>query len=139
MIPQSIYPHAFVFMGVLNIGLIVGLVWTVSRVRQLQRQQQIATNHQRTIQHDVKGLFDSASGFAKRLHILEKRTRALEENQEQLTLKEPTQQTYQHAIRLLKEGQPIEKVVENSGLSRGELELLSLLRRIEDGESLNLS
>ena len=59
--------------------------------------------------------------------------RSMEERQDQLSLKEPSEQAYSHSVRLIKSGVPVEQVIEQSGLSRGEVELLLLLNRIEIG------
>lgn len=83
---------------------------------------------------DIKGVYDSSKSIGKRLQALEKRSTQLAEAQEQFTLKEPTHQTYQNAIRMIQSGDSVEKVSESSGLSKGEIELLSLLRKIEENE-----
>lgn len=83
------------------------------------------------VRKNIKALFDSARGVGNRLQSLERRTGVIEDQQEELTLKEPSHLSYENAIRLVKNGESLEKVVESSGLSRGEVELLSLLSRVE--------
>ncbi|MDH5546481.1 MAG: DUF2802 domain-containing protein [Gammaproteobacteria bacterium] len=85
---------------------------------------------------DVKGLYDSSKGVGKRLQLIERRMSKLEEAQDQLTLKDPSYQTYQHAIRMIRDGATVESVSETSGLSKGEIELLSLLQKIHEDEPL---
>ncbi len=83
------------------------------------------------VRKNIKALFDSARGVGNRLQSVERRTGVIEDQQEELTLKEPSHLSYENAIRLVKNGESLDKVVESSGLSRGEVELLTLLSRVE--------
>ena len=83
------------------------------------------------VRKNIKALFDSARGVGNRLQTIERRTTIIEERQEELTLKEPSHLSYENAIRLVKNGESLDKIVESSGLSRGEVELLTLLSRVE--------
>ncbi len=79
---------------------------------------------------DVRALYESSSTLGGKISGLEFASKILKEEQEQLTLKEPSQQMYQNATQLLKSGESVNKISESSGLSRGEVELLSLFQRI---------
>ena len=85
---------------------------------------------------DIKGLYDSSKGVGKRFQQQERRIVKLEDTQEQFTLKDPSYQTYQNALRMIRHGETVENISETSGLSKGEIELLSLLQKIHDDEPL---
>ena len=129
------------FMSVaVVVGLLANLVLTFMCMNRIGENKQKTREGQLYIQdskNDVKALFDAVGGQGKRIMNLERRIKGLQEAQEQFTLKEPSHQTYQHALRLIKSGESLEQVAESSGLSRGEIELLSLLRKVEDGEPLH--
>lgn len=99
-----------------------------------QRLRQMRTSYERELEHlryEMKALLNSAEGMGEKIKRLEQRSKVLEERQDQFTLKEPSRQTYEHAIRLVRQGEDIDKVVEQSGLSRGEVELLQTIKRTE--------
>lgn len=118
----------FVFANIALTGILF------QRLRQERGKNAELFKRLNELSWDIKGVYDSSKGVGKRLQALERRSKQLEEIQEQFTLKEPTHQTYQNAIRMIQSGDSIEKVSESSGLSKGEIELLSLLRKIEDNE-----
>lgn len=110
--------------------------YCVSRLRamtQLQKMDRELEKAHSALRSDVKALFDSAKGLGSKLNQIERQMRSMEERQDQLSLKEPSEQAYSHSVRLIKSGVPVEQVIEQSGLSRGEVELLLLLNRIEIG------
>ena len=82
------------------------------------------------LEDDVKAIFESAVTFGNKLQSLEQSNRVLKEQQEQLLLKEPNQQTYRNAIHAIHNGDTVNEIAESSGLSRGEVELLKLLQKI---------
>ena len=82
------------------------------------------------LEDDVKTLYESAVTFGEKLQSLEQSSRVLKEQQEQLSLKEPNQQTYRNAIHAIHNGDTVNEVADSSGLSRGEVELLKLLQKI---------
>jgi hypothetical protein len=107
------------------------------RLRQEKKKNADLFKRLNELSWDMKGIYDSSKGVGKRLRDLEIRCKQLAETQEQFTLKEPSHQTYQNAIRMIQSGDSVDKISETSGLSKGEIELLSLLRKIEDGEPLH--
>lgn len=110
--------------------------YCLSRLRALgamQKAEKDLEKAQTMLRADIKALFDSAKGLGSKLSQVERQLRAVEERQDQLSLKEPSEQAYSHSVRLIKSGLPVEQVIEQSGLSRGEVELLLLLNRIEEG------
>jgi|GEM_PF-775804 len=132
--------NAQILWAVLAAAVLVNLVLTgycLSKLRgfkQLKQADLVLEKAQITMRSDSKALFDSAKGLGMKLTQVERLLRNVEERQDQLSLKEPSEQTYRHSVRLIKSGLPVDKVVEQSGLSRGEVELLLLLNRIEGGD-----
>ena len=88
----------------------------------------------RELEDDVQALYESASTLGNQIQLLEQSNRVLKEQQEQLSLKEPNQQTYRNAIAAIHNGESINDVATSSGLSRGEVELLNLLQSINNSK-----
>jgi len=135
-------------MPVLNAGdwIILGIVTIcvinfvlMSRIYAKFRQQKVKVHsHKRRIhdlEEDVRALYEASTTLGNKLHSVEHSSRVLKEQQEQLTLKEPSQQTYRNAIQALHNGESVNQVSESSGLSRGEVELLTLLQKINGNTS----
>jgi len=135
-------------MPVLNAGdwIILGLVTIcvmnlvlVSRAQLKLRQQKVKSHSQKRrihdLEEDVRALYEASTTLGSKLHSLEHSSRVLKEQQEQLTLKEPNQQTYRNAIQAIHNGNTVNQVAESSGLSRGEVELLTLLQKINSNTS----
>jgi hypothetical protein len=127
------------YVAALAVVVLGNVAFTIISFKRLRLEKQKSAELFKRLNEvtwDMKGLYDSSKGMGKRLQGLERRSEQLAETQEQFTLKEPTHQTYQNAIRMIQSGDSVDKISESSGLSRGEIELLSLLRKIEDGESV---
>ena len=135
-------------MPVLNAGdwIILGLVAIcvinfvmMSRAYSKLRQQKVKVHSQKRrihdLEEDVRALYEASTTLGSKLHSLEHSSRVLKEQQEQLTLKEPNQQTYRNAIQAIHNGESVNQVSESSGLSRGEVELLTLLQKINGNTS----
>jgi len=135
-------------MPVLNAGdwIILGLVAIcvinfvmMSRAYSKLRQQKVKVHSQKRrihdLEEDVRALYEASTTLGSKLHSLEHSSRVLKEQQEQLTLKEPNQQTYRNAIQAIHNGESVNQVSESSGLSRGEVELLTLLQKINSNTS----
>jgi len=100
--------------------------------KRLRKQKGHLHGHRRRIhelEDDVRALYDSGTTLGNKLQALEKSYRVLKEQQEKLSLKEPDQQTYRNAIQAIHNGEAINQVAESSGLSRGEVELLTLFQK----------
>lgn len=102
------------------------------------RKQKGQLNSQRrrihALEDDVRSLYDSGTTLGNKLQYLEKGCRVLKEQQEKLSLKAPDQQTYRNAIQAIHNGESPKHVADSSGLSRGEVELLTLLQKINRNE-----
>ena len=116
----------------INLAMVIPLYSKVRRQRVKIHSQKRRISD---LDEDVRALYESASTFGNKLHTLEISTRVLKEQQEQLTLKEPNQQTYRNAIKAIHNGDSVNQVADSSGLSRGEVELLTLLQNINQKES----
>lgn len=138
MIKELIDP--ILITAILAVFVLANIAFTMICFRRLKQEKAKNAELYRRLNEvswDVKGLYDSSKGVGNRLHSIERRTQALEETQEQFTLKDPSHQTYQNAMRMMNDGASVEKISESSGLSKGEIELLSLLRKIEGSDSLS--
>ncbi len=109
----------------LGMGLVYGVLSL--RLSRLQRRYQDEMEH---VQRELVLMASSARGLGRKLGELERQQRVVEERLDQFSLKEPGEQVFHHAVRLLKNGADIDTVMEQSGLSRGEVELLQRMNDI---------
>jgi hypothetical protein len=79
---------------------------------------------------DVAALFAAGTGVALRLDSLEERHRRLTERMEQWELSEPFKRSYKQAMNLIDTGAGVQDLIDQCGVTRGEAELLSDLRRL---------
>lgn len=107
------------------------VIFLFFKVKQLQRAKQDADKKLHEIVNDVKALFEVGSTLGNKIKHLEYAAKIMREEQEQLSLKEPSQQMYRNAVQLINSGESINKISESSGLARGEVELLKLFQRID--------
>jgi len=126
--------------------IIIGLVTIcvlnfvlVARANSKLRHQKVKVHSQKRrihdLEEDIRALYEASTTLGSKLHSLEHSSRVLKEQQEQLTLKEPNQQTYRNAIQAIHNGDSVIQVSKSSGLSRGEVELLTLLQKINSNDS----
>ncbi len=97
--------------------------------RELTQLRELHSQSGQDLRDDIKVLYKSAGGMGDKLKRLERTVRSLEERQNQLSLSAPGEQVYAQAARMLARGVELEEVVGASGLSRGEVELLRLLKQ----------
>jgi small-conductance mechanosensitive channel len=115
------------------------LLWSSNR----RHQRNIAVLDEKyqqetaALKSEIKALLSSAEGMGEKLQQMEHSMQLLARRQDDLTLKEPSQQVYTNAIRMVRHGDDVDTVMERNGLSRGEVELLQLLNGIHKDEGDN--
>lgn len=107
-----------------NLGLVILFS---SKLHKVKRSNLHLRKRIHNLEDDVKTLYSTASNIGEQFKIVQKDNRILKEQQEQLSLKEPSQQSYKNAIQQIRNGDSTSKIAETSGLSKGEIELLRLL------------
>lgn len=112
----------------------LALAWHRGR-RRLRRVEEALQAALDGLHGDVRALCTTSSRAGDHLLDLERRTRRLMEQQEQLEMKSPVTGSYRHAIALARRGADKEALVQTCGLSRGEAELVELLHRSGDSSS----
>lgn len=90
----------------------------------------------RRLQSDVHALVVGAVNIDQHLAAVEQRLRRLTERQGQLELRDPMQQAYDHAIRLIQQGADLSTLMEQCALARGEAELLLRIHRVQRREAV---
>lgn len=108
----------------------------MSRLRKQKAKIHSQKRRIHDLEDDVRSLYDSGTTLGSKIHSLEKAYRVLKEQQEKLTLKEPSQQAYRNAIKAIHNGEALSQIAESSGLSRGEVELLKLFQKNTDSPAL---
>ncbi len=109
----------------LGMGLVYGVL--SRRLRAMERRHQ---ENMENLQRELVMMSSSARGLGRKLNSLEQQQQVLQERLDLFSLKEPGEQVFSHAVRLLKSGADVETVMEQSGLSRGEVELLQRMNDI---------
>ncbi len=131
---MNILPFAYWALLAMGVFCLISVLLAAGGYIKLQRLNKDNTLlHKRIyeISDDVKVLYNVTATMGEHLKIVQKNSRILKEQQEQLSLKEPNQQSYRNAVQQIRNGDSIGKIVETSGLSRGEVELLRLLNEKE--------
>jgi len=118
---------AFILFCSINIFATVGCYL---KYLLLRKKYGVNKKRIRELEEDVKALYESASNLGEKVQRVQYDHRLLKDQQEKLSLQEPNRQTYQNAIQAIRNGESLNKISETSGLSKGELELLGLLQRI---------
>ncbi len=121
----------FVALSVFCVFNLILLIKSRAKIAALEKSQAIDNKHLLELAGDIKALYESGTTMGRRLKSLEYGAKMLKEEQEQLSLKEPSQQMYRNAVQLINSGESVNKISKSSGLSRGEVELLKLFQRIE--------
>ena len=117
----------------INLGLIA---FCLVKLRNLKQSNRSLRRRVHDLEDDIKVLFSTTSNMGEQLKSIQHTNKILREQQEQLSLKEPSQQSYRNAIQQIRSGETTNKIVETSGLSRGEVELLRILNASESGKSV---
>jgi len=128
-------------MAVLGGFCILNLVFIFfyrNKLQAMQRSQLDANKHLLELAEDIKALYESGATLGGKVKGLEYGAKIMKQEQEQLSLKEPSQQMYRNAVQQINNGESINQISESSGLSRGEVELLKLFQKI-DTETKNSS
>ena len=103
-----------------------------SRLTKIIGEQRVAI-HQ--IRQDMHALCAGAINLGKHVDALEQKIRRQAERQDQFAMRDPSEHTYAHAIRLAQKGANLNELVENCGLARSEAELLLSVHRAQQREA----
>jgi len=105
-------------------------IYSQNKVQALQNAQFEMNKHLLELAGDVKALYESGTTLGNKVKSLEYGSKILKEEQEKLSLKEPSQQMYRNAVQQIHNGESVNEISDSSGLSRGEVELLKLFQKI---------
>lgn len=120
----------FALIGMLLLGGVVFGLWVFRKQQQIQNELRQEMNSLKQI---LNGLCSGAVGVDRRITRLEQHEKELLERQEQLQ-QEQTQshdQPYGDAIQHVRQGLPVDSLVEKYGFSRTEADLLVHLHGIK--------
>lgn len=84
------------------------------------------------LRREIKDIYAASDTVDDRVRQVLKKIQAMEEQYNDLLQRFPAERNYRAALSMLKEGIDSNKVMEHSGLSRGELELLQRLAFMEN-------
>ncbi len=113
-----------IFLAAVNVALIAANIVAARRMSGERRRHQ---EEIRALNSDISALCSGATGLGNHLNEIEQQLRRLYERQDQIELRDPTEREYHNAVRLIKDGAGMKKLMDVCGLTRGEAELLMRL------------
>lgn len=85
--------------------------------------------HIQQLEQELGALCSASVGAGEHVVRLEQQVQRMIERQNQLEMRAATDRPYSHASQLVKKGADIDELVDTCGLTRGEAELLVMMRR----------
>ncbi len=126
MIADGMMKISMLMSQALLLTAVIGLVFALNQIRKQEKRHNAAI---RTLQDDFAALCNGAVGVGDHLFHVEQNVRRLSQRQDQVDMHDPTQQSFDHAVRLVENGATIEEVMSQCGLVRSEAELIAMLHR----------
>lgn len=119
-------PDLIVALAAFLIAFIALLGWLSSRRRLAQLHQRLSELEQQLhfVQQSLSGLTAGAVGMDRRMGRLEAGEKRLTERQETYENQQSSERPYSHAIRLVRQGAGVARLVEELGLSESEADLI---------------
>lgn len=117
-----------------TVTVAIGVGWAVS-MRRTQRILRLADAQWRELgrlQGEVRALASGAAGLAQAMAATETQLKRVSDRQQNLEVREPTAQIYEHAVKLARNGASAEELMARCGLVREEAELLLRMNRFRD-------
>lgn len=112
-------------------GALLLIAWWMN-ARQLRRARRNLVEQGRELermQAQVRALAAGAAGLAGALARVEQQLRRVGDRQQNLELRSPGEQVYDHALQLIRDGADVEELMNRCGLVRDEAELLLRMHR----------
>lgn len=109
----------------------IALISLASKLKHYSRTLKEAEMVMQRMQGDIRALYAGAAGVGDHIGRIEQQARRVAERQHQLELKDPVSQSYEQAIKLIREGATAEVLISRCGLVRDEAELLVRMYRLE--------
>lgn len=112
------------------LAVAVALVLSLAKLKRRFSQQESRHNALiRALQDDIAALCDGAVGVGDHLYHVERYLHRLSERQDQADMNDPSYQSFDHAVRLIKSGATVEQIMAECGLARSEADLIMMLNR----------
>jgi len=125
--------------SIVGLFLIVFLLVLLLAVRayRLNKICQDALSKCSMLQNHIAAICSTSVNIGKNFDKMDKKIDALADRQEKYELKEPQgkARTYGQAKVLLDKGVELDDIVENCGMSYGEVELIAMVNKLEDTQS----
>jgi Tfp pilus assembly protein PilV len=118
-------------MGAMFFAIVLLAIMVMVRGVRHSKQARQQDDALRRLHSDVHALCAGAINLGNYMNSLEQRLRRMTERQDQLELRDPVQQTYAHAIRMVQQGADVNDLVKQCGLAQGEAELLLRVHRVQ--------
>ncbi len=114
------------------IFVVSGFLWYLkNKIRHMQCILDRQESGVKRAQADVRALLTGAAGLGDHLTKTDQQMKRLDERLNELDLRDPVSQSYEHAIKLAKNGADINELIDTCGLVRDEAELLMRMYRMD--------
>ncbi len=113
-----------IIVVILVLLLTTALVVAFGKLRQQTQAYRAQQAVSVRIQNDIRALLKGAAGLGEHVSRLEQQLKRVIERQNQLDLRDPAVQSYEHAIKLARNGADKEELMTSCGLVRDEAELV---------------
>lgn len=131
MSPEALTPwfSAMLAIAVVSVLLISVLWMTARQLRRARRNLAAQSRELERMQAQLRALGAGAAGLAGALARVEQQLRRVGDRQQNLELRSPGEQIYDHALQLIRDGADVEELMNRCGLVRDEAELLLRMHR----------
>lgn len=109
---------------------VIALAFMYREIARNKRQQQEQARNYSRIEHELRAMTAAAVGVDERISRLERRSRRIQERQEQLELHDSSR-PYDQAIRMVHKGSSIDEIISLCDLSRSEAELIQMMHSMD--------
>lgn len=136
MLSSTVLTISLIVSQGMLLAAVAGLSLALRGLRRRVRQQENRHNTgMRALQDDIAALCDGAVGVGDHLYQVERYLHRLSERQDEADLNDPSFQSFDHAVRLVKGGASVEQIMADCGLARSEAELIMMLNRTQKAAS----
>lgn len=131
MSPEALTPWFSAMLAIAVVGVLLISVWwmTARQLRRARRNLAAQSRELERMQAQLRALGAGAAGLAGALARVEQQLRRVGDRQQNLELRSPGEQIYDHALQLIRDGADVEELMNRCGLVRDEAELLLRMHR----------
>lgn len=116
------------FLFFVSVVFAVVAAYLYKKLKIIEKQMQIVVSKNESIEREIRALLRADIIFGQSLSQLKKHLLALDDKQTMFESRRSNDGCYQHALKLLEMGTPVEQVIQDCNLTHAEAELLANLQ-----------